>query len=96
MRPVFLVSALGALILALIYQPQWLSTFIIIGGILAVALGLAILIAAHVSLVVRSNFSTVYTKPTPEHKTIHRYLTVSTHFFFLQYFPYSEKIRVGF
>jgi hypothetical protein len=82
MRPVFLVSTLGALLLALIYQSEWLSTFLIIGGILAVTLGLAVLIAAHVSLVVRSNFPAVYTKPVPERKTIRRYLTVSTHFFF--------------
>jgi hypothetical protein len=88
MRPVFLVSTLGALLLALIYQSQWLSTFLIIGGILAV------LIAAHVSSVIRSNFPAVYTKPTPERKTIHRYLTVST-IFFLAYFLYFIKIRVS-
>jgi cytochrome c biogenesis protein CcdA len=82
MRPVFLVSALGALLLALIYQSEWLSTFLIIGGILAVALGLAILIAAHVSLVARSKFSAVYPKPTTERKTIHRYLMVSTQLFY--------------
>jgi hypothetical protein len=91
MRPVFLVSALGVLLLALIYQSEWLSTFLIISGILAVSLGLAVLITAHVSLVARSNCSTVYTKLTSERKLIHKYFTVSIHF--LAYFPYFEKIN---
>jgi hypothetical protein len=91
MRPVFLVSALGALLLAVIYLSEWLSTFLIIGGILAGAFGLA----SQIVHLVTSNFPAVYTRPTPEHEAIHRYHMVSTHSL-LQYFPYSGKIRVGF
>jgi cytochrome c biogenesis protein CcdA len=82
MKQLFIVSTLGALLLALIYRSEWLSTFLIIGGILAVTLGLAILVTAHLSLVTRSNSSILHTKPTPELEAIHKYLTVSTHFYY--------------
>jgi hypothetical protein len=81
MRPAFLVSALGALLLALIYLPDLLSTFLIIGVILAATLGVAAQITAHVSFGARSHFSSVYTKPTSERKTLHRLLMVSTNFY---------------
>jgi hypothetical protein len=87
MRPVFLASTLGTLLLALIYQPEWLSIFLTIGVILGAALGLVVMITGLVSLVARSNLSAMYTKPLPERKTLHRYLRVSTHF--LAYFPYD-------
>jgi hypothetical protein len=78
MKPVFVVSTLGALLLALVYKSEWLSTFFVIGGILALTLGSAVVVTAVVSLVTRSNSSTVYTKPTPEIQALHKYLTVST------------------
>jgi hypothetical protein len=79
MKPVYiLMITLGSMLLALIYQSEWLSRFYIIGAILAVALRLANLNVVHV---VRSNSSTVYTKRTREHEAIHWYLTVSIHFF---------------
>lgn len=81
MKPVFIVSTLGALLLALICRSEWLSTFFIIGGILAFTLGLAVMVTAVVSLVTRSHSSTVYTKPTSELRALHKYLTVSTHSF---------------
>lgn len=78
MKPLFIVSTLGALFLAVIYLSEWLSTFLIIGGIFVIAVGLAILVTAHLSLVTRSTSSIIYTKPTPELEAMHKYLTVST------------------
>jgi hypothetical protein len=82
MKPVFVVSTLGALLLALVYKSEWLSTFFIIGGILALTLGFAVMVTGAVSVVTRSNSSTVYTKPTPELHALHKYLTVSPHFYY--------------
>jgi hypothetical protein len=81
MKPLFIACTLGALLLALIYQSEWLSTFLIIGGILAVTLGLGVLLTTYVSLVTRSNPSAVYMKPTPELEAMRKYLTVSTQFY---------------
>ncbi|XP_021915515.1 sorting nexin-25 isoform X2 [Zootermopsis nevadensis] len=75
MKPLFIVSTLGALFLAVIYLSEWLSTFLIIGGIFVIAVGLAILVTAHLSLVTRSTSSIIYTKPTPELEAMHKYLT---------------------
>lgn len=81
MKPVFVVSTVGALLLALVYKSEWLSTFFIIGGILALTLGFAVMVTAVVPIVTRSNSSTVYTKPTPELHALQKYLTVSSHFY---------------
>jgi len=81
MKPVFVVSTVDALILALVYESEWLSTFFIIDGILAHTLGFAVTATAFVPLVTRSNSSTVYTKPTPELHTLQKYLMVSSHFY---------------
>jgi len=80
MKPVFVVSTVGALLLALVYKSEWLSTFFIIGGILALTLGFAVVVTAVVPLLTRSNSSTVYSKPTPELHVLQKYLTVSSHF----------------
>jgi hypothetical protein len=39
-------------------------------------------VTAHLSLMTRSNSSIVYTKPTPELEAMHKYLTVSTNFYY--------------
>ena len=75
MKSVYIAFALGVAFLALVYQPKWISTVVIVGFVLTVAVGLVVFITAHVSLVTRSNSSLVYSKPDLE--AMRRYLNVS-------------------
>ncbi|KAJ4442220.1 hypothetical protein ANN_12086 [Periplaneta americana] len=72
MRPVFIASAVGAVLLSLIYNPEWLSMLFICAVVLAVVVVFAVV---GMAVITRSNSSTAFSKPTPEHEAMHKYLT---------------------